>query len=239
MMLDADVAAVSPASVYRVLKKAGLIGRAKGRPSSKGKGFAQPDRPHQHWHVDVAYINIHGTFYYLCSILDGYSRCIVHWEIREAMTERDVQTILQRAREKAPGAQPRIISDNGPQFIAKDFKQFIRLAGMTHVRTSPYYPQSNGKLERYHRSIKSECIRPGTPLSLDDARRLVAGYVEHYNTVRLHSAIGYVTPADKRAGREQAIFDQRDRKLHEARERRKAQRAMRQRQPVAATRCAS
>jgi len=95
---------------------------------------------------------------------------------------------------------------------------------MTHVRTSPYYPQSNGKLERWHKSLKSECIRPGTPLSLEDARRLVAGYVEHYNTVRLHSAIGYVAPADKLAGREPAIFAERDRKLDEARARRRVDR---------------
>ncbi len=91
---------------------------------------------------------------------------------------------------------------------------------MTHVRTSPYYPQSNGKIERWHRSVKSECIRPGTPLSPEDARRLVADYVRRYNEERLHSAIGYVTPADKLAGRELAIFAERDRKLEAARERR-------------------
>jgi transposase InsO family protein len=107
---------------------------------------------------------------------------------------------LQRAREKYPEARPRIISDNGPQFIARDFKEFIRVCGMTHVRTPPYYPQSHGKLERWHKSLKSECIRPGTPLNLEDARRLVAGCVEHYSTIRLHSAIGYVAPADKLAG---------------------------------------
>ena len=133
------------------------------------------------------------------------------------MTECQIEIILQRAREKFPDVRPRIISDNGPQFIARDFKQFIRICGMTHVKTSPYYPQSNGKLERWHKSLKSECIRPGTPLSLEDARRLVAGYVEHYNTVRLHSAIGYVTPADKLAGREQQIFAARDAKLEAAR----------------------
>lgn len=97
----------------------------------------------------------------------------------------------------SPGSEAtRIISDNGPQFIAKDFKEFIRVSGMTHVRTSPYYPQSNGKIERWHKSLKGECIRPGTPLSLEDARRLVKGYVEHYNDVRLSSAIGYITPRD-------------------------------------------
>jgi putative transposase len=221
MMLDADVVAVSPSSVYRVLKDAGLMRRHSSKPSLKGKGFQQPLRPHEHWHVDVSYINVAGTFFYLCSLLDGCSRSIVHWEVREAMTEADVETILQRARERYPDARPRIISDNGPQFIARDFKEFIRICGMTHVRTSPYYPQSNGKIERWHRSLKAECIRPGVPLSLEDARRLVEGYVRHYNEVRLHSAIGYVTPAARMAGLDRAIFAERDRKLEAAREKRR------------------
>jgi transposase InsO family protein len=97
------------------------------------------------------------------------------------MTEADIEIILQGAKEKHPDARPRIISDNGPQFIAKDFKEFIRISGMTHVRTSPFYPQSNGKIERWHKSLKGECIRPGTPLALADARRLVSNYVDHYN----------------------------------------------------------
>jgi transposase InsO family protein len=225
MMLDADLVAVSPSSVYRVLKNAGRIERFNGKPSRKGTGFQQPLLPHEHWHVDISYLNISGTFYYLCSILDGASRFIVHWEIHESMTEAQIEIILQRARELFPDVHPRIISDNGPQFIARDFKEFIRLCGMTHVKTSPYYPQSNGKLERWHKSLKSECIRPGTPLCLEDARRLVAGYVRHYNAVRLHSAIGYVAPADKLAGREKIIFQQRDQKLALARARRQRRRA--------------
>jgi putative transposase len=224
MMLDRDIVAVSPSSVYRVLREAGLLRRWNGKPSKKGTGFAQPLTAHAHWHVDIAYLNICGTFYYLCSLLDGYSRFIVHWEIREQMTEADVETIIQRALEEFPQARPRIISDNGPQFIAKDFKEFIRICGMSHVRTSPFYPQSNGKLERYHKTIKSSCLRPRTPLSLTDARRLVAEFVEHYNTVRLHSAIGYVTPQDKLTGREPEIFAARDRKLETARATRRARR---------------
>ena len=218
----------------RVLKNAGVLDRHNPKSSRKGKGFHQPNGPHRHWHIDIAYLCLGGTFYHMCSILDGYSRFIVHSEIREQMTEQDVETILQRAREKFPGETPRIISDNGPQFIAKDFKPTnaarrcpIRICGMTHVRTSPYYPQSNGKLEPTnaarrcpHRTIKGECIRPGTPLCLDDARRLVSKYVTEYNEVRLHSAIGYVAPVDKLHGREDAIFAERDRKLQEAREER-------------------
>ena len=184
----------------------------------------QPDGPHRHWHIDIAYLNISGTFYYLCSILDGYSRYIVHWEIRETMTEADVETIVQRAHEAYPDARPRIISDNGPQFVARDFKTFIRFAGMTHVRTSPYYPQSNGKLERYHRTIKGDAVRPKAPASLDEAKRVVTEFVEHYNNVRLHSAIGYVAPADKLAGRENGIWELRDQRLAGAREMRRQRR---------------
>jgi transposase InsO family protein len=225
MMLDRDIVAASPSSVYRVLKAAGRIGRQAGKPSQKGTGFHQPQKPHEHWHLDISYVNIHGTFYYLTTVLDGYSRFIVHWEIRPSMTEQDELVVLQRAKEKYPNETPRIITDNGPPFVAKDFKEFIRICGMTHVRTSPYYPQSNGKLERFHGSIKGECLRPGTPLSLEDALRIVGRYVEHYNHVRLHSAIGYVAPADKLAGRDREIFAARDRKLAEARERRKTRRA--------------
>jgi len=221
MMLDRDVVAVSPSTTYRVLKEAGLLRAWNRKKSKKGTGFVQPLRPHKHWHIDVSYLNICGTFYYFCGVLDGYSRFLVHWEIREAMTEVDVEIILERAKEIFPDARPRIISDNGPQFVARDFKEFIRLSGMTHVRTSPFYPQSNGKIERFHQSLKRECIRPKTPLSLNDARRVVTGFVDQYNTVRLHSAIGYIAPIDRLEGRSETIFAERKRKLTEARQRRK------------------
>lgn len=150
-MLDADVVAVSPSSVWRVLQRAGLLSRWKGKPSRKGTGFEQPPIP-------------------------------------------------------------------------RDFKEFIRVAGMTHVRTSPGYPQSNGKLERWHKSLKTECIRPGTPLTKEDAGRLIQTYVHHYNTVRLHSAIGYVAPQDMLAGRQAEIHAERDQKLEEGRRQRQLRR---------------
>jgi putative transposase len=224
MMLDRNVVAVSPASVWRVLHHAGRLARWNTRPSQKGRGFHAPGAPHEHWHVDVSYLNLGGTFYYLCSVLDGFSRSIVHWDIRTSMTEADIELILERAKEKFPQARPRVISDNGPPFIARDFKEFIRLSGMTHVRTSPFYPQSNGKIERWHQSLKAECLRPGCPLSLQDACRLVSGYVEHYNLVRLHSALGYVTPQAMLEGRQQEIWAERDRKLEVARRERQCRR---------------
>ena len=181
MMMDADVVAASPSSVYRVLRAAGLLDRWNPKPSLKGQGFTQPLAVHEHWHVDVAYVNVAGTFYYLCSLLDGCSRYLVHWDIGETMTEAAIELIIQQALERYPEAKPRIISDNGPQFIARDFKDFIRLSGLSHVRTSPYYPQSNGKLERYHRTIKSDCIRPSQLDSIEQVKELIANYVEHYN----------------------------------------------------------
>ena len=220
MMMDEDIVAASPSSVYRVLAQAGVMRRWARKRSRKGKGFVQPWRAHEHWHIDISYVNICGTFYYLCTILDGYSRYIVHHEIREQMKEQDVEIILQRALEAHPDVHPRLISDNGPQFVAKEFKQFVKLKGMDQVRTSPYYPQSNGKLERWHQSLKRECIRPKTPLCLEDARRIVTGFVKHYNTQRLHSAIGYVTPFDKLHGNDKTIFALRDQRLQAARHRR-------------------
>jgi transposase InsO family protein len=85
--------------------------------------------------LDISYINLCGTFYDLCSVLDGFSRFLMHWDLRESMREADVEVILERAKEKYPETKSRIISDNGPQLIARDFKEFIRISGMTHVRT--------------------------------------------------------------------------------------------------------
>ena len=236
MTLDEDVAAASPPTVYRLLKQAGRIGQGPPPNPRKGKGFDQPDGPHRHWHTDISYLNIAGTFYFLISVLDGYSRYVLHWEIREAMRETDTELVVLRARERFPNEHPRLITDNGPQYTARDFKEFIRLMGMTHVRTSPYYPQSNGKQERWHGTIKRECIRPHVPLSLEEARRLVSRFVEHYNHVRLHSAIGYVTPADKLFGLEPVIHAERDRKLEAAREQRRlARQQARQSQPASST----
>lgn len=221
MMLDRDVVATSPSSVYRVLRNAGLLDRAPTGSSLKGTGFVQPKAPHKHWHCDMAYLNIAGTFYYLCTVLDGYSRAVVHWEIREQMREADVETIIQKARERYPGVSPRLISDNGPQFIARDFKAYIRLVGMTHVRTSPYYPQSNGKIEAWHKTLKTTTIRPKKPTTVEEARAAVDNFVRHYNQTRLHSAIGYVTPYDMLAGRNEQIQHTRKNKLHAARQARR------------------
>lgn len=220
MMIDDDIVYVCPGTVYNVLKKAGLMSNRNTKASKKGQGFDQPKRAHEHWHVDITYINLLGTFYYLCSVLDGHSRFIVHWELKEAMKESDVEIVIEGARERFPGARTRVISDNGPQFIAKDFKEYIRLSGMTHVRTAPYYPQSNGKIERWHGELKRECIRQRALTSLEDAVEQVGKFIHDYNCVRLHSAIGYVTPRTKLDGQADQVIGNRRRQLAEAKKER-------------------
>lgn len=220
IMNDKGIVAASPSSVRRVLQQAGRMKPREIHKSSKGNGFDQPLKPHQEWHTDISFIRIGGVFYSLCSYLDGYSRVIVHSELRETMKDRDVEVILQRAREKYPDAKPKIITDNGPQFISKDFKAFLSFCQMTQVRTSPYYPQSNGKIERWHKSLKVECIRPGVPLTKQHAERMITAYVEYYNNERLHSAIGYVPPMAKLEGRDVQIWEERKRKMMESRKKR-------------------
>lgn len=163
-------------------------------------------------------MNILGTLFFLISVLDGASRYIVHHELRRNMTEYDVQLTLELAKEKYPDARPRIISDNGSQFISKDFKEFIRYSGFSHVRTSIAYPQSNGKLERFHGTIKTESIRKSSYLSIKDAREHIAAYIDYYNTERLHSAIYYLTPEDVMQGRIKSRLEERQDKLDKARE---------------------
>jgi transposase InsO family protein len=220
-MMDLDIVAVHPSSVYRVLKKASLLNKWNTKKSkSKGAGFNQPNHPHRDWHVDIKYLNFRGTFLFLITVLDGYSRYVIHHEVRLSMTEYDVELTIQKARDKFPEASPRIITDNGPQFISNDFRKFIKEAEFDHIRTSIYYPQSNGKVERTHRTLNEECLRIKSPLSLDDIRAYIADYIDFYNAERLHSALNYLTPEDYLYGRVEEKLIERENKLIKAENRR-------------------
>jgi len=222
MMMDQDIVAVSPSTTYRVLKNTGLTSRWLVKSSSKKKtGFIQPLAPHEHWHVDISYINFCGTFLFLIAVLDGFSRFIVHHDLRTHMQEYDVELVMQKAKELFPEANPNIISDNGPQFMAKDFQNFLKIAGLKHIRTSVNYPQSNGKIEVWYKTIKTECIRRQSFITIEEARIKIAEFVYEYNYHRLHSAIYYVTPFDMLSGRAQEIFKERDHKLEQARAKRR------------------
>ena len=218
MMLDDNIVAASPSVVYRVLKQAGLLNKwNQTKKSSKGKGFIQPTAPHKHWHIDIKYVNFKGTFLFLICVIDGYSRYIVHHELRQNMQELDIEITIHKALEKFPGHSPRIISDNGSQFISKDFAVYLRFAGLQHIRTSIAYPQANGKIERFHRTIQQEHLSQSSMINLEDARRQVAKYIEFYNTKRLHSSLSYLTPDDYLNGTFKEKLQARELKLTNAR----------------------
>ena len=210
-MIDEDVFYAIPSSVYRVLRASGMLRKAKGI------GYSQPDGPHRKWHIDISYVNILGMFLFLVAIIDGYSRYLLHHELRAAMEEKDVQLVVQRALERFPRYKPRIISDRGSQFIAKDFKEFVRYAGVRHTCTSVGYPQSNGKIERFFRTAKTSCIRRQSFLSIENTRRQLDEFVRYYNHERLHSASRYVTPFDRLVGKNIEIITTRGHTLLEAR----------------------
>lgn len=168
-MLDLDISAASPSSVYRFLLKAGLLNKWNTNKSNlKGTGLKQPDAPHEHWHADNKYLNFNGTFLFLISVIDGFSRFVLHHEVRHTLTEYDVEITIQKAKDKFPDAKPALITDNGSQYVSKDFKGFIKEVEFNHIKTSVNYPQSNGKIERFHRSISEECLRVKSPISFDD-----------------------------------------------------------------------
>ncbi len=219
MGIDANEFACSPTTVYRVLSQAGLLSKWNPkRSSSKGMGYLQPLEPHQEYHTDIKFINFKGTFLFFIGVMDGYSRYIVHHELRTTMTEYDVELVVQRALEKHPDKKPKLITDNGSQYISKDFKNYLKEVGLQHIRTSVRYPQSNGKIERFHRSLEEECIQTSSMINLEDARKQIAKYVEHYNNYRLHSALFYLRPVDFLSGNVDALLKARQDKLDEANE---------------------
>ena len=216
-MLDLNIAAVHPSSVYRILKRADLLNKWNTvKRDTKGNGFKQPDCPHKHWHVDIKYLNFNGSFLFLISVLDGYSRYIIHHEVRHTMNEYDVELTVQKAKDKYPDARPRIISDNGSQFVSKEFKMFIKDAELTHVKTSVNYPEANGKIERYHRTISEECLKVKSPVSFEDYRIYIEDYINFYNKERLHASLNYLTPEDYLLGRKKEKLALRQSKLERA-----------------------
>lgn len=216
-MIDKDICYLAPISVYRVLKEANLLNQWNNRKTSaKGTGFVQPKGPHKHWHTDIKYINYKGTYLFFISVLDGYSRYILHHEIRTSMTQEDVAIVIARAKEKYPEAKANLISDNGKQFIANEFQKYIKEIELQQVFISPGYPQSNGKIERFHRSLNQECLEVNSFINIDDARNTISKYVEYYNTTRLHSALGYLRPIDYLEGNPDKLYQIRESKMKSA-----------------------
>lgn len=224
MMIDADIVFLSPSTVLRILAENSLNSRWTSPPGEPRRaGFTQPQAAHEQWHTDIAYVNMRGTFVFLISVIDGYSRAVLAWDIRERMETFDVSMVVTAAHERwiaGTDLRPRLISDNGSQFLSGEFKDFLREQGIRHSRTAVGHPQSNGKIERFHKTAKQEHLRQAPAVSLEEMRSQFGEWIEQFNNVRLHSAIGYVAPYDALFGRRDAIIADRQEKLLAAKRRR-------------------
>jgi len=216
-MVDKNVAFVSCSSVYNVIKRHNLGKKWAELAEEAKKGFDQPLTVHEQWHIDFSYIKIQNSFYYFIGILDGYSRKMLNWRLCKNMEGVNAEILVAETKEVYPeAAGPRLISDNGSQFVSKDFEELLVLLEFSHTLTSANHPQSNGKLERFHRTLKTEHIRRASYLEYHDACIRLAEWIAYYNSERLHSAIWYLTPNDVFYGRTAKRLAERKEKLHAA-----------------------
>jgi transposase InsO family protein len=209
---------VSEASVYRLLKAHDLITSPayiviKAASEFKDKTTA----PNQLWQTDFTYLKITGWgWYYLSTVLDDFSRFIVAWKLCATMRADDVTATLDLALAAAGLDQitvahrPRLLSDNGSSYISADLATWLDGKGMQHVRGAPYHPQTQGKIERWHQTLKNRILLENYYLP-GDLERQVAAFVEHYNQARYHESLGNLTPADVYFGRGPAILTERER----------------------------
>ena len=222
-MVDADVAYLSPSSVYRLLSDADLLYRWK-RGRRAGDRPTPPTRPHERWHTDLMYLRVGDGWYFLVTVLDAYSRYVVHWELLATMTAADVRYVIQHALERT-GAHPQLVTDNGVQFTAAEFKDLVRRFAVEHIRIRAYHPESNGRVERFHRSTR-EALGDEALRTAARARALVGEWVRAYNETRLHAGLGYLPPAEYYRGDPAARRRERRTKLERGRaERRRQNRA--------------
>jgi transposase InsO family protein len=219
-MVDAEIAAASPSAVYDVLRRAGTV----YRPPREDETLRRPPaatRPDQRWHLDVLYLWVFGRWYFLVTVIDAYSRYVVAWDLCWHLTDDTMALVLRQALDHTPGAHPEIVTDNGPEFVGRDFLLACKAESLTHIRTRVHHPQSNGTLERYHRTFRAEGWAGPQPADYPAARALITEWVQTYNTVRLHSALQYLTPWDYYRGDPAPRLATRRTRLQEARLRRR------------------
>ena len=208
---------VSESTVYRVLKKAGLIAShtRKTFPASN-EYHEKPGRVNQQWQTDASYFKaVDWGWYYLISVLDDYSRRIIAWRLQKDMTADSFSEVVEFACGAAGidkldiEHRPKLVSDRGAALISGDFENYLEQRGIGHILASPYHPQTNGKIERYHRSCKEKVNLNihETPFELE---REIGAFIRWYNSERYHEAIGNVTPDDVYFGRRENILKQRE-----------------------------
>ena len=218
-MVDENIAHLSESKVYDILSEHGkLAGWNKVDHGDTKKEYQhKPKYPHHHWHTDIAYIKLGGVFYFLIMMLDGYSRYMLDWELMTDMLGGSVEMFVQRVKEKYPHAKPRLINDNGSQFISLEFKKLLHKLEIQQVFTRRNHPQTNGKIERLNGTVKQEAIRPNSPQSYQEAWDILNKYNLEYNHQRLHAGINYLRPADMFFGRGQQVLNERKVKIETAR----------------------
>lgn len=208
---------VSEASVYRLLKARDLITSPAFILLKAADAFSNPTTaPNQLWQTDFTYLKIIGWgWFYLSTVLDDYSRCILAWKLCTTMTATDVSDTLQIALQTSGldratvVHRPRLLSDNGPSYISAELGTWLDDNGMAHTRGRPYHPQTQGKIERYHRSMKNQILLENYYLPGQLEER-IAAFVDYYNTRRYHESLDNLTPVDVYSGRGQAILTRRE-----------------------------
>jgi putative transposase len=222
-MIDGNIAFLSESKVYDILSAHNrLQGWNRVDNGETAKEYRhKPKHVHYHWHTDIAYVKVGGIFYFLIMMLDGYSRYLLDWELMTDMLGGSVETFVQRVKEKYPHAKPRLINDNGSQFISHDFKRLLQKLDIQQIFTRRNHPQTNGKIERMNGSVKQEALRPGQPGSFQEAWEILNRYSYEYNHQRLHAGINFLRPADMFFGRGSLVLCERRKKVENARSERK------------------
>ena len=220
MMVDEDVVYLCPSTVYRILDKHDLLYRWK-RSTSVGVRPEKAQKPDARWHTDILYLYVMNRWYFLVTVLDAFSRFIVHWKLVFSLLADDVLDVIKEALEKTPAAKPQVVSDNGPQFRGIEFRKLVKTFTLETIKIRRHHPESNGLIERYHRSFREEGIAEKTASDYYHACALIEKWVDQYNNHRLHSAINYLRPIDYYRGDPEKLIKERMEKLEKARKRRR------------------
>jgi len=212
---DNEGFAVSESTVYRLLRKEGLVKRLEVQLVAGKEYHTKTTRPHQMWATDASYFKVVGWgYYYLVTVMDDYSRFILAWKLQKDMSANSLIEVIQEAvdatgmTEVPVEDRTRLLSDNGAGYVSRSFRDYLHLVGIRHILAEPYHPQTNGKLERYHQSIKREVNQ--VPYELPGQLEMaIADFVDYYNYRRYHKALGNVMPADVLYDRREQILQRR------------------------------